>query len=160
MTMDANWYRRTIVNITAAANTVSPRDMVTVSVLPGATNIVYGVPPVHGNVHGQIESMNFRASTATARNMDVYFFRKSSYGSTVPSADYYIDHESFVATDWVTWLEETGDVIRTAASGLKIPYIDSDGTKKFHMGFIFNKTLTSGTQIVMEWTWRADHGEP
>lgn len=135
--------------------------LVVASVGANATNIIHGGVPgdAHSRLAGTIEHIGVIAKTGATVDIDVIFFRGAAADAATYTDDLYIDHESFINTDFVDYGASTAPQ-RAAKSGLSIPYVDTDGSKMFHIGIqnVGGSTLTV-SDMDIEIAWRPDVGE-
>lgn len=152
------WFQTNVTN--HWASTIAAGAMSLVNVTANATNCKVGEVPSDGlkRLNGTIEHISAYLATSDQVGFDVCFFRKSTGGTTAPSTDSYIDHESFAKTDFITWGGVTKPR-RAGKSALAIPYSDSDASKKFHIGISNNTTAIPKNTLVIRWAWRPDYGE-
>lgn len=138
-----------------AANT-----MTLANIRAASTYILEGDVPTAANprLKGTIEHIAAYLNTSAQCGFDVVFFRKDVGGTTAPTTDSYIDHQSFAKTDFVTWSGATKPRY-AGISGLAIPYVDSDKTGEFHIGISNNTTAIPAKSLTLRFSWRADLGE-
>jgi hypothetical protein len=160
---DLLWYRSAKgTHFTGIANLAGGTIMVE-SITANASRSVDGFEPVdaHLPMKGIIEHIGviIGGATSVQQDIDIVVFSGSGAAGTNADVDAYVDHESFATGDFINI---DGDTIwRAAKSGLKLPYTDKDGTKKFHIG-VLNASATAITypdNMVIEWCWRPDLGE-
>lgn len=153
------WIRTT--TTTHQPSTIADDGVYYFAVTPTATNIVRGDVPVdaHKRMHGVIEHIMINSKQTTAAlAFDLAFFSGATYAETIGSDDRLIDFESFVSGDFM----QIGTGLKYAAkSDLALPYFDRDATKKFYMGLINRSgTALDPKMVTIEFSWRADLGEP
>lgn len=116
----------------------------------------------HQHLRGTIEHIGIVIlGTVVTSDFDfIVYSRASADSGSDPDADAYIDHESFATGDFVQ--VNGDDMWHAAKSGLSLPYIDKDATKKFHFAIVPANTMTvpaGAANIAVEWCWRPDVGE-
>ncbi len=91
--------------------------------------------------------------------LDVIFWRSVNGVSGNLADDKFIDHESVVDGDWEQ-LTAASAPLRVSKTALQLPYVDSDGTGKFHV-MIHNVSSVNipAKSIIVGWAWRGDVGE-
>lgn len=154
---DPTWFKTTTTLQTGA---IIQNAMLMLNVPANATYLTLGaVPPdSQPRLIGNIEHIMIHSGNSSVRNMDIAFFSGATGYELTGAADRYIDHESFIGTDF--WAVAGVNVKHASRSGLKIPYQDRDGTKQFHIGIINRATTQIETKsIVLEFSWRGDRGE-
>mgnify|MGYP001566258286 FL=1 len=157
---DLIWFRSdSAVHWTTA---IAANTLLVHSITANATRTKDGIvlTDAHKQLKGTIEHIRILLNTAMTGALEVTFWAKASAESATPNVDEFIDHESFVGTQYFTVNGQTKPK-RSASSGLAIPYVDRDGTKKFHIGIRNSHTAAAipKNTIVLEWAWRPDLGE-
>jgi len=156
---DTLWIRT--VTTTHQATAIASSALHTTSVALNATVIVDGDIPCDGHkrLRGRIEhiGIHINGSGIAAPALDIIFFSGNTCIEASGTADRTIEYESFVTTDFWT----TGGCQRASKSGLTIPYVDEDNSKKFHIGILNNcATGIAAKKVTLNFSWRPDVGEP
>lgn len=118
--------------------------------------------PQDPNLRGRIVAMKLTGVTPTGlKRIQCLLFRSSAFDhATDPDLDYFVQMPINAITN-NDWYQTFSGAWNVSATDLDIPYTDSDGTSKFHIGLYNQKALaaqqwTDG--IVVRWCWIPDWG--
>lgn len=149
---DPIWIKSTT---TLQATSLIQNTLAVLAIPCSSTYITQGdIPPDgHKELHGKIEHVTLFQNNTTLRNIDVLFLGSTGLGG-------YIDHESFATADFINVVGATGTQ-RAAHSGLAIPYLNKLRNKIFYVGLVNRTAATLAPKLMtVEFSWRADYGEP
>jgi len=160
-TRDLIWFK-TNSTVHWTTTKIATGDVDVVNVTANATNTVSG--PVLGDGHkqlrGTIEHINASIEGSAATFSVVFFDRAFTTDASI-NAKPYIDHESFVAADFLAFGNEAANTgVYAGKSALEIPYQDLSNSKQFHIGIFIDAANTSIAKdtLVLQWAFRPDVG--
>ena len=134
-------------------------EMLTESISASASGVAFtGPTPVDPQLRGRIVAVRLIGAQPTGiKRAELLLFRSSNFEhATDPDQDYFISMPIQAASAEWYQLFSGAWVANASATNFDIPYIDSDGTGKFHWGLKNPKTVASQTWtdgLMIRWCW-------